>query len=113
MRFLIAALAVSSLSACLSAKPIPPKRSASPVPKAHKVVETSPSPLPSTPAAAPKMATREIAGITFEGVAFDSRNHRLVVADQPNGPASRYADSSAVGKSRGGIAAINAGFFTP
>jgi uncharacterized protein YigE (DUF2233 family) len=113
MRFLLGALAALSLSACLSAKPIPPKRSASPAPKALRVPETAPVPLPSTPAAPPKVATREIAGITFEGVAFDSRSHRLVVADQPNGPGSRYADSTTAGEARGGIAAINAGFFTP
>lgn len=113
MRFLIGAFAVLSLSACLSAKPIPPKRTATPVAKALRVPETAPPPLPSTPAAPPRVVTRKIAGITFEGVAFDSRNHRLVVADQPNGPASRYTDSAAAGVSRGGIAAVNAGFFTP
>lgn len=59
------------------------------------------------------MTVREILGITFEGVAFDSRNHHLVVADQPNGPGSLYADSATAAQALGGIAAVNAGFFTP
>jgi hypothetical protein len=52
-------------------------------------------------------------GITFEGVAFDSRNYRLRVADQEAGPESEFADAAAAAHSRGGVAAINAGFFTP
>lgn len=113
MRFLICALAVLPLSACLSAKPVPPKRSAPPAAKAVRIPGTAPTPLPSGPAVPPGVTTREIAGIHFEGVSFDSRSHRLVVIDQPNGPGSRYADSAAAGASRGGIAAVNAGFFTP
>ena len=49
----------------------------------------------------------------FEGVAFDSRSHRLVVVDQAGGPGSQFPDAAAAGRSRGGIAAVNAGFFTP
>ncbi len=47
------------------------------------------------------------------GLTFDSRNCRLVVADQANGPGSQYPDSAAAARAYGGIAALNAGFFTP
>jgi exopolysaccharide biosynthesis protein len=59
------------------------------------------------------VTARTISGVTFEGVAFDSRDFRLVVADQANGPGSLYADAGAAARARGGVAAINAGFFTP
>lgn len=60
-----------------------------------------------------RLTDREISGIRFEGVAFDSRNHRLIVVDQPNGPGSRFADAETAGRSAAGVAAVNAGFFTP
>ncbi len=44
---------------------------------------------------------------------FDSRTHRLAIADQAGGPGSRWADAAAAGRDLGGIAAVNAGFFTP
>lgn len=73
-----------------------------------------PSPAVSPQAVARARATvREIAGITFEGISFDSRDHRLVVADQVNGPGSRYPDAAGAARAHGGVAAINAGFFTP
>jgi len=50
-------------------------------------------------------------GISFEGVAFDSRSHRLVVVDQPNGPGSQFTSAAQAADSVGGIAAVNAGFF--
>jgi hypothetical protein len=68
---------------------------------------------PAAPADAPRFVRREISGILFEGVAFDSRNYRLVVVDQQNGPASQFADAAKAANSRGGLAAVNAGFFTP
>lgn len=55
----------------------------------------------------------EVSGITIEGVAFDSRGHRLVVADQAAGPGSGFTDAAAAGGALGGWAAVNAGFFTP
>ena len=67
---------------------------------------------PVTSAAPPQATGREIAGIVFEGVAFDSRSHRLIVADQPAGPGSRWPDAAAAAAYHG-LAAINAGFFTP
>ena len=75
------------------------------------------APIPTDPPAAAPVAaisTRGvISGIHFDGVAFDSRTHRLRVVDQPGGPAAQYPDARAAGRSIGGIAAINAGFFTP
>lgn len=68
---------------------------------------------PSSPVSGTRVTTLRHSGITFEGVAFDSRTHRLVVVDQPGGPGSRFADAAAAGTSRGGVAAINASFFTP
>jgi uncharacterized protein YigE (DUF2233 family) len=52
-------------------------------------------------------------GIVFNLVTFDSRNQHLVVADQSNGPASAWAAADSAAKAHDGIAAINAGFFTP
>jgi hypothetical protein len=55
----------------------------------------------------------ERSGIVFEGVAFDSRSHRLRVIDQEGGPGSRFADASSAAHSVQGLAAVNGGFFTP
>lgn len=68
---------------------------------------------PTHPTAAPQRVAADVSGISLEGVAFDSRSHRLRVADQTGGPSSQWPDSQAAGQSLGGIAAINAGFFTP
>lgn len=62
---------------------------------------------------APKRLLTTVGAISIEGVSFDSRSHRLRVLDQPGGPASRWQDCSQAGGSVGGLAAINAGFFTP
>jgi hypothetical protein len=35
------------------------------------------------------------------------------VADQPVGPGTRFADAASAGRALGGVAAVNAGFFTP
>lgn len=67
----------------------------------------------SAPLQAPMVTRKTISGIMFEGVAFDARTHKLVVADQPGGPGSRFADTCAAARSCGGLAAFNAGFFTP
>lgn len=118
MRFLICPAALLSLTACFPATPIPvkPDVSAVEIEKPPIAVAPSPAPVappPSSPATSPRVTTREISGITFEGVSFDTRSHRLRVVDQPAGPASRFADSAAAAKSLGGLAAVNAGFFTP
>jgi hypothetical protein len=122
MRFIICSAALLSLTACFPAKPIPAKPIASAVEIEKSPVATTPSPASSTPvpdslpsfaATPPQLTTREISGITFEGVSFDSRGYRLRVVDQPGGPDSRFADSATAAKPLGGIAAVNAGFFTP
>ncbi len=114
MRFTICALLAISITSCFPARPLekttttPPAR----IQKISPAVSTPPPP-PSSPANPPRMTVREISGITFEGVAFDSRNHHLVVADQPNGPGTLYPDSATAARVLGGTAAVNAGFFTP
>lgn len=59
------------------------------------------------------MVNTELSGIAITAVAFDSRSHRLVVADQPGGPGSLWPDAKSAAASRNGIAAVNGGFFTP
>ncbi len=76
-------------------------------------ISVPPAATRSHPAEKTRLTDREISGIQFEGVAFDSRNQRLVVVDQPNGPGSRFADAEVAARSVGGTAAMNAGFFTP
>ncbi len=90
--------------------------SAPPVPKLAAVVPPVPvveNEASSGPAEDARVATAELSGIAFEGVAFDSRKHRLTVVDQPGGPGSLHADAAAAATAHGGIAAVNAGFFTP
>ncbi len=65
---------------------------------------------PPAPAAA---ATKNLNGILFEGISFDARTHRLSVLDQRNGPGSLHPDAASAAGSLKGIAAINAGYFTP
>ena len=59
------------------------------------------------------MVGTSLSGISITAVAFDSRSHRLVVADQPGGPGSLWPDAKSAAASRSGIAAVNGGFFTP
>ena len=109
MRFPIAWLVALTFTGCYPAQPS--RRET--VEKAA-VPHLEVSQAKAQPAATPPRATvRNVAGITFEGVDFDSRNHRLVVADQPGGLGSRYVDAASAAQALGGIAGINAGFFTP
>lgn len=87
------------------AEPGPPPAVLSPQAPAGQV-----APPPSTPA---RLRTTQAAGIRFEGVGFDSRSHRLLVADQAQGPGSRFQNAAAAARSRGAIAALNGGFFDP
>ena len=114
MRFLICALLAPSITSCFPARPLE-KPATAPSVEMEKIsrVVSATTPPPFIPANPPQVAVREILGITFEGVAFDSCKHHLVVVDQPNGPGSQYADSIAATRALGGIAAVNAGFFTP
>lgn len=59
------------------------------------------------------MVETTLAGTPITAVAFDSRTHRLVVADQTGGPASLWPDAKSTAASRQGLAALNGGFFTP
>jgi hypothetical protein len=107
MRLLTVLLVLPGLGACFRAEPVRPE------PVAQARVVEAPKPVVSIPSRPPRFTAGEISGITFEGVAFDSRSHRLVVADQAKGPGSQFTDAAAAARSVGGIAAINAGFFTP
>lgn len=108
MRYLICGLLTLPFTSCFPAKPL---QESAPLLQAAVIREIPPAASP-TPVPL-RLTVREISGITFEGVTFDSRSHRLVVADQANGPASSFADSTAAARAAGGIAAVNAGFFTP
>jgi len=117
MRFLPALFLLLGLASCstqpepvcapLAAKPVAPTLPTAPEP-VSKPVEP-----PVSASRNAEVTRREISGITFEGVIFDSRRHRLLVADQTGGPGSRWPDAETAGKSRNALAAINAGFFTP
>ncbi|MEP4079586.1 phosphodiester glycosidase family protein [Haloferula sp.] len=71
------------------------------------------TPLSKGPVNPPRFVKTSLAGISIEAITFDSRSHFLAVADQAQGPGSIWPDCRAAGQSTGGIAAINAGFFTP
>lgn len=74
---------------------------------------------PATPPAPPQKrlalkysnTTRD--GIRMYVVAFDDRDYVLRVADQPGGVGSRWTTAGQAAASRGAVAAINGGFFTP
>jgi hypothetical protein len=101
------------LTGCFPAAPLreiasPKNHAAVAVPKPE-----SPTPPPTAPVNPTVATSREVSGIQFEGVSFDSRRHGLVVADQAAGPGSQYADARAAARAFRGLAAVNAGFFTP
>lgn len=117
----LALLAVTSGCRVPAAKPT---RALQPAPTARIVAEPAlvevreETPQATTPKhehaiSAPRVVKWSARGIAFEGVTFDSRNHQLVVVDQSGGPGSAFATASAAAASVSGIAAVNAGFFTP
>jgi hypothetical protein len=106
MRYLAAVPWLILISSCA-----PVREPVSPPPE-PVVSEAKPTAL-SLPLESARVTSREISGIVFEGVSFDSRSHRLVVADQAGGPGSRFPDATGAGRSHGGLAAVNAGFFIP
>ena len=108
MRRLLPLSSVLMLAACTPALVERPPQAAPAVEAAKPI-----PPAPSHPAEAPALTRRSIGGIGFEGVAFDSRTHRLLVVDQAAGPGSQYATAADAGSRTGGLMAINAGFFTP
>ena len=113
MRFPILALVALPFTACFPARPLQKTTTAPPalIERIQRVESSAPA--PAAPVNPPRATVLEISGITFEGVSFDSRNNHLVVTDQANGPGSQYAGSAAAARALGGLAAVNAGFFTP
>ncbi len=76
-----------------------------------KAQQAKPLP-PIIPASGPRLSRKTISSITFEGVSYDSRTHRLQVTDQPR-PGSRYSSAQDLAEKSNALLAINAGFFTP
>jgi len=120
MRFLCQLAPVIFLIGCIPAEPLHRVSKPNPLATSSQVAvaknEAAPPPAPppaQTPAIPARATSVEISGIRFEGVSFDSRNHRLVVADQAAGPGSQFSDSQSAARAFQGLAAINAGFFTP
>ena len=113
MRFPAAVLALVLMASCTPVRetPIPPPAGVSRAVEPAAAAEKPAAPLP--PPQSARVASREISGILFEGLAFDSRSHRLIVADQAGGPGTEFPDAAAATRALGGIAAVNAGFFTP
>ncbi len=118
MRFPIIPVSLA-LCACQPAPPLGALREkiapppTAPLLSLPPVTGTPPIPLPSPPAKAPALARKTIRGIFFEGVSFDSRNHRLRVIDQALGPGSTYGTSREAAAAHRALTAMNAGFFTP
>lgn len=92
---------------------LPPRPADPPPPAAVPSTEIVRGETSTAPSQAPRVVEVVLAGIPITALAFDSRSHRLVVADQPDGPASRWPDAKAAAASRRGLAAVNGGFFTP
>lgn len=117
MRFTVLIPLVFLLCHCTPARELAasPKRLAAPLQaKIAPAAELSAAAeIPAASAKPAEIANQTVSGILFEGVAFDSRSHRLVVVDQAGGPGSRFADAAGAGRSLGGHTAANAGFFTP
>lgn len=116
-RLLTAAVPLTALALC-ACQPAPPLgiRPEKPAPAFPSIPNRPPPPaIPPTspPPNPPALSLKTIAGIGFEGVAFDSRSHRLLVIDQPRGPGTAFPTSEAVARGTGALLAINAGFFTP
>lgn len=114
MRRLHKSLPLAALVFC-SCQPVAPlaMRSSSPSPPPGALPIPAIEPAPTTPVSQPRLSRKTIRGISFEGVSFDSRTHRLRVIDQPLGPGSSFDSSQSVAVIHKALLAINAGFFTP
>lgn len=104
--------AFSAASACLPSDPISqPAQTPVKIYQQKKLTSNSENnPQPVLPTKVHKINHQ---GILFNLVTFDTRNHHIIAADQPNGPGSKWPNSASAAKEHDGIAAINAGFFTP
>jgi hypothetical protein len=119
IRFLLPLLLLASCTPYEPATAPPQKKAApAPPPAAAAITATPLTEAPkifenTTPPAAPTLVTRNLPEFNLEGVAFDSRTHRLRIIDQADGPGTTFTDAAHAGNSRSALAAINAGFFTP
>lgn len=113
MRFLILALLALPFSSCIPIQSDELKQADIAPPPPEEALKTPVPATPSTPSVPAQAIRREISGVTFEGVSFDSRDYQLLVADQVDGPGSKFTDAAAAARASGGVAAVNAGFFTP
>ncbi len=96
-------------------KPLSPSAATAQVasPAVASASPATPAPPDTTPSQDPRLSRKSNPGIEFEGVSFDSRSHRLIVIDQPNGPGSTFADAAGVARKHNALAVLNASFFTP
>ncbi|MEY5013015.1 MAG: hypothetical protein RLY69_730 [Verrucomicrobiota bacterium] len=115
MRFALMLLLIPS---CTPYEARPEIKSKQPQASPQTVIAPTPTETPKSwanhnPPEAPQLVSRSLTEFNLEGVAFDSRTHRLRVIDQASGPGTTFTDASQVGSSHHALAAINAGFFTP
>lgn len=87
-------------------------------PDVEQEIQTTAEPAPSLVAVQKSdvpLASGEVTlrGITIRYVTFSADDYRLRVVDQKGGPGSRFRSAREAAKSVDGVAAINAGFFTP
>ncbi len=113
---------ISLIATCaISCTPIPeaptPTHQPSPPTITQPVANHQPiiiPPAPTThPISSPKVVSKTLSNIQFQGVAFDSRSHTLKPIDQANGPGSQYLSARDCTDKQQALLAINAGFFTP
>ena len=117
-------LVLSIIVACgFSCSPIQENQTGRPnpaIPPAVSIIsQTKPSPetiasaIPAHPISTPKVVSKTLSNIQFQGVSFDSRSHTLKPIDQVNGPGSQYLSARDCADKQQALLAINAGFFTP
>lgn len=102
-----------ALASCSAPIQPGPQDSSPPTTPTPQKATPAPPPEPSHSASPPRFRKASLTSISLSLVSFDSRTHRLALADQPGGPGSRWPDSRAAGQSLSSLAVINGGFFTP
>ncbi len=83
------------------------------IPHAITQPENIPFASPTHPVSSPKVVSKTLSNIQFQGVSFDSRSHTLKTIDQTNGPGTQYISARDCADKQQALLAINAGFFTP
>jgi hypothetical protein len=112
IRFLLPLLLLASCTPYEPATAPPQKKAApAPPPAAAAITATPLTEAPkifenTTPPAAPTLVTRNLPEFNLEGVAFDSRTHRLRIIDQADGPGTTFTDAAHAGNSRSALAAM-------